>query len=101
MLSTKEIVEVLKKEEITIKEQFAIEHLALFGSYARNNQSENSDLDLIYDMQSGIGMTLGRLRRLEDFLNQRIQVSKLELVNRKFLNPIVFQRAKNEIIELF
>lgn len=46
MKSTKEIVEVLREFKRTSGEKYGIEQLILFGSAARGEQREDSDIDV-------------------------------------------------------
>ncbi len=44
--------------------------IGLFGSYARNEQTDNSDIDILVSFQNGISLL--RLIRLEDELSARL-----------------------------
>jgi len=44
--------------------------IGLFGSYARNEQTDNSDIDILVSFQSGISLL--RLIRLEDELSVKL-----------------------------
>jgi len=44
--------------------------IGLFGSYARNEQSVNSDIDILVSFQNGISLL--RLIRIEDELSMRL-----------------------------
>jgi len=44
--------------------------IGLFGSYARNQETENSDIDILVSFQSGISLL--RLIRLEDELSVKL-----------------------------
>ncbi len=46
MLSTQEILDVLREFKKTYGEKYGIEQLALFGSAARGEQREGSDIDV-------------------------------------------------------
>ena len=46
MKSTEEILEILRKFKETEGEKYGIEELALFGSAARGEQREGSDIDV-------------------------------------------------------
>lgn len=42
------IVAILKENQNVFKEDFELKSLTLFGSYARDEQQEDSDLDLYF-----------------------------------------------------
>lgn len=46
MKSTEEIIEILREFKRTSAEKYGIEELALFGSAARGEQTEGSDIDV-------------------------------------------------------
>ena len=46
MKSTEEIIEILREFKRTSAEKYGIEELALFGSAARGEQTEDSDIDV-------------------------------------------------------
>ncbi len=47
MLKKEKILKFIKLNRETLEEQFFVEKIALFGSYARNEQTEKSDIDLL------------------------------------------------------
>jgi len=51
----------IKKREQEIKEKFHVKHLYLFGSYAKDSQTENSDIDILVEFEEGF---------LDDFSNE-------------------------------
>ena len=49
MLHKEEIIAYLQKQKQQIKQQYYVERLGLFGSYATDEQSEQSDIDLLIE----------------------------------------------------
>jgi len=65
--------------------------LALYGSYARNDMREDSDLDLLIIVED---LARGRMRRMDEFLalEKKLDLSKKELAAQKlfpYLSPIL------------
>jgi len=60
-----------------LKEKFKVKTIGLFGSYAKGEQKEKSDLDILVDFYESI--SLFRFIELEDFLSQQLGV-KVDLV---------------------
>lgn len=58
-------------------------YIGLFGSYARDEENEHSDIDILYEMQRKI--SLFDLMDLEESLKHQLN-KKVDLVSRKFLN---------------
>ncbi len=61
-------IEEIKNTAIPIVEEYGVVRLSIFGSYARGEANENSDLDFIMDTGGLIGMIqyCAIIRRLEE-----------------------------------
>ena len=51
MLSTKEVIKILKKFKVDSASKYGITSLGLFGSFARNQQNETSDVDVFVTLK--------------------------------------------------
>jgi len=77
-------------------QKYPIKELAIFGSYARNEQSPTSDLDLLVEFHSQVGSEFIELGdELEDLLG-----IKVDLVSKKGIKPRYFDRIKEELLFL-
>jgi predicted nucleotidyltransferase len=101
MLSATIIKQLLQQNKTYLQERFGIESLVLFGSFARNNQQENSDVDILYRIIPGKTMSLIRLQRLEQYISQLIQNRKIELVSGNHVEPIIQSTIEKEGIVVF
>jgi predicted nucleotidyltransferase len=83
MLTTRELILQLRliKEDLAAK--YSISRLALFGSFARGEQTETSDVDLWVEFEGRIG---SRFIELADELEDRLGV-KVDLVSGKGVKP--------------
>jgi predicted nucleotidyltransferase len=84
----------LNKYKTALLEKYPIESLAIFGSFARNEQTNQSDLDLLVDFNDSIGI---RFIDLADELEDYIGV-KVDLVSRKGIKDKYFQAIKSELV---
>jgi uncharacterized protein len=77
-----------------------INALYLFGSTARNEANETSDLDLLFDYNPASGFSLfdqaGLMLELSDGLG-----SKVDLVSRRGLRPRLKSRVEGEMVRIF
>ena len=73
-----------------IAESFGVERIYLFGSYARGEATENSDLDLRIDKGKIRGyFALGGLfNNLVDALNKPVDLVTTESLDKDFINSI-------------
>ncbi|MCB9273037.1 MAG: nucleotidyltransferase family protein [Lewinellaceae bacterium] len=71
----------------TIKDylsQFPITKIGIFGSFARNEEGEDSDIDILVTFEEAVSLfTLVRMHReLSELLNR-----KVDIVSEKYLHP--------------
>lgn len=62
MKSTNEILSLLKLFKEKSAHRYGIRTLGIFGSFARNQQDENSDLDVVVTLQEADFFTLERIK---------------------------------------
>jgi uncharacterized protein len=84
MYSTTQILKLLKAKKPELEKRYPISELDLFGSYARGDNTENSDRDILVDFSSMIdGFDYIRLAHgLEDMFKY-----KIDLVSRHGIKP--------------
>lgn len=51
MLNKKDILEFLKKNKDYLKQNFEVTSISLFGSFARGEETEESDIDLLVEIE--------------------------------------------------
>jgi uncharacterized protein len=56
MKTREDVVDALKALKPLLMNSFKVRSIALFGSYARGDQTESSDVDVIVDVDSSIGL---------------------------------------------
>lgn len=84
-------LQVQKKE---LFEKYPIKTLAIFGSYSRNEQKPNSDLDLMVEFHSRVG---SEFIELADELEGILGI-KVDLVSKKGIKERYFERIKEDLI---
>jgi len=79
-----------------LEKKYPISELALFGSYARGDNHEKSDIDILVDFNGRIGIEFISLAHdLEDILN-----SKVDLVSRKGIKPKYLPFVEKDLIHV-
>jgi predicted nucleotidyltransferase len=93
-----EAISRLKRHEPGFK-RLGIEHLYLFGSTARGEARENSDVDLFFDHPEG---SLG-LFQLMDIKEAAAQVlgCKTDVMTRRSLRPALKQGIEASAVQIF
>jgi predicted nucleotidyltransferase len=98
---TRHIIATIKKEKEYLRSRYFIRHIDLYGSYAREEQQLGSDIDLLYSTFPNGAMTLSRLKSIENYLSQLLEIDKVELVSKQSINPIVAKNIENYAVNIF
>ncbi len=88
----KAILEEIKKKALPLLRQADIKKAALFGSYVRGDNTEESDIDILVELpDSATLFELGGLKiSLEEELNK-----KVDIVTYKSISPIIKDSVLN------
>ena len=97
MKTRDEILQVLRSQKNSLLEKYQITDLGVFGSYAREQQTESSDLDILVDYSQP--PTLPKLIELRDYLSQVFSI-KVDVVTQNGLKPRIRERVLSEVIYL-
>ncbi len=97
MLDQHGIIRFLSEHFLSLKEEYRISKIGLFGSFARNEQNDNSDIDIIIEFKEGTENIYERKNALREFLSKYFQ-RDVDLCREKYLKPYVKDYLKNEII---
>jgi predicted nucleotidyltransferase len=88
------IISTLKLKKEYLHEKYGVSKLGIFGSYTRNDFTENSDVDLMVDFDRKIGMEFISLAdELEKILNK-----KVDLVTEGSVNRHVFPYVQKDLL---
>ena len=94
MKTREEILAGLAAGKMDLQQRFRVRTLALFGSYARNQQTERSDVDILVDVDPSIG--LGFVSLAEE-LERRLQ-ERVDLVSSRAVRPNRWPLIKSDLI---
>jgi hypothetical protein len=88
---------ILKKLMPTLRKNYSIRELGIFGSYVSGNHKSTSDIDLLVEFQTPPSF-FGFIR-LENFLSQKLGV-KADLVMKDTLKPAISRRVLSELVQI-
>ncbi|MCK6622937.1 MAG: nucleotidyltransferase family protein [Calditrichaceae bacterium] len=97
MLTRSEILNVLKAIKPEIHAQYGVKDIGLFGSFVREEQTQNSDIDILVEFDRPIGFF--KFLELEEYLTGRLG-RKVELVSKKALKPRIGKYILEEVVEV-
>jgi predicted nucleotidyltransferase len=88
----------LKEHEAELK-RLGVEHLYLFGSTARGEAREDSDVDLFFDHPVG-SLGLFELMDVKEAAD-RILWRKTDIMTRRSLHPVLRERIEASAVQVF
>lgn len=95
-MTTKE--HILKTIESNKKDIFSlgIKEIGLFGSYVRDEQSDNSDIDILIDFEPD-KENFDNYMAVYDILERLFQNQRVEIITKNGLSPYIGPRILNEV----
>lgn len=90
-----EILRLIESNKPTFRD-FGVVKLGLFGSYVRNEQKEDSDIDLIVEFEAG-KKTYSRFFSLSEFL-EKLFNKRVDLLTDKGISPYMKPSIEKEAI---
>lgn len=77
MINRAECIKKLKACKNVVTEKFGVHSMRLFGSVARNEQNESSDVDICVEMEPSLLRRSGLKIYLEEMLNCKVDVLRV------------------------
>lgn len=90
------IKEILRSSKSLLKDKYAVKSLAIFGSYARGEQQETSDVDLLVDFDRPIGgfAFIELADQLEELLGMKVDLLTPRMIKH---NPYLEKKIDGEL----
>lgn len=86
MLTQQNILNFLSENKLFLREQFHIEKIGIFGSFARNDQNPDSDIDILIEMENNVSNVYDLKWNLREFLKNQFQ-RDVDICNSKHIKP--------------
>ncbi len=94
MQTQQEIKTKLSELKPILQQKYPVASIALFGSYARNEQTEDSDVDIMIELNGKMGIEFFRMAdEIEDYLG-----IKTDVASRNGIKPRYFEFIKPDLI---
>jgi uncharacterized protein len=96
MKTREEVLRILEREKPELMRRYGLKRLAIFGSYAREDQHETSDVDILVEVDPSIGLGFVELAdQLEKALGIRSQV-----VSSRAIKPRYWEIIKEDLVDV-
>lgn len=95
ILNKENIIEFLQKNKPYLQEKYGVVSIGLMGSYARDEQNEESDIDFIVEFD---GLDYSKMVALAVFLEDEFG-KRVDIINKKNITrKSLIRRSKTEAI---
>jgi hypothetical protein len=95
MKSADRILAILRRELGSLRRQYHVQGIGLFGSYVRGEQKKGSDIDILVEFREPI--SLFKFLEMEEHLGELLG-GKVDLVSKKALKPRIGRRILAEAV---
>ncbi len=89
------IIQKLRAIKPILSEKYGVTELALFGSYSRDEQKPESDIDIMVDFTKRLGIQFIQLTYDLDEVFSKI---KVQTVSKKGIKPAYFEAIKPDLL---
>ena len=99
MKRIEEIKKKLAELKPSLKEEFKVRSIGVFGSYLRGEEKKGSDLDILVEFEEWAGLSLLDFIGLENYLSEALGV-KVDLVEKSTLKPRIGKHILEEVVNI-
>lgn len=92
-MKIREILQQKREEILNLAAQHGTSNIRIFGSVARDEEGEDSDIDFLVDMESDRSLLdrIGLIQDLEDILGRKVDVATVKGLRESFRERIMSQ----------
>jgi predicted nucleotidyltransferase len=83
MREIEELKKIIKQHKQELEQKFKVKNIAIFGSYARGEQTKESDVDVLVEFSGPVGFLF---IHLADYLEEILGV-KVDLITPEAIKP--------------
>jgi len=95
MKRVNEFKKILQNHKTTLKDEYGVIEIGLFGSYTKGNQKKSSDVDILVEFEKATDLLT--FVQLKNHLSDLLGVN-VDLVIKKALKPKIGERILSETV---
>ncbi len=93
-MTQKEILEYLSKNKEQFKKRYSVRKIGIFGSYARNEATPKSDIDIVVDLENATMFGLAAIKNdIEDYFKTEVDIVQIRDKMNRFLKKRIEKEA--------
>lgn len=96
-MRNQDIKSKLERLKPILRDRYQVKTIGFFGSYARGEQNQKSDIDVLVEFVEGNSVDLFDFIELETFLTEKLGI-KVDLATKKALKPLIKDQILKETI---
>jgi hypothetical protein len=97
MLTKENILSVLREQKQLLSQKFGVREIAVFGSFARGEETETSDIDFLVRLETPLGSYISTKEALRRYLKKTFG-RNIDLANPVSLKPHYKQRILKQAV---
>jgi uncharacterized protein len=87
MNNREDVLNFLRSNKDILLSEYSLTKIGIFGSYARNEQTENSDIDIILDFETDLDDIYGTKYDLREYLKSVFK-KEVDICTERAIKPI-------------
>ena len=91
-MNKRDILNYLKSNQKYYQDKFGIQFIGVFGSFAKDEANDASDIDILYRIEKGKKLSIFKyltlIKDLEDFFHKKIDLVRDETLKPQIKNAI-------------
>lgn len=92
-MTREDILQYLRSHKEEFKKSYKIEKIGLFGSYAREEATDESDIDIFVEMAPDLFGIIGLKQQIETELKKKVDIIR----KHKHIKPLLLQMIQKDI----
>ena len=93
-MTKEDILDYLKTHKQELRNKYGIESIGLFGSYARDEATPKSDIDIFVSMKPDLFALVSLKEEIENALQTKVDIIR----EHKYLKPLLRKMIQKDII---
>ncbi|MDK9694663.1 MAG: nucleotidyltransferase domain-containing protein [Sulfurimonas sp.] len=93
-ISKANVLDYLKEHYLEFKNKYDVEKIGLFGSYARDEAKESSDIDIFVKMKPSLFDMVAIKEQIENDLHKKVDIIR----EHKNIKPFFLQMIQKDLI---